>query len=877
MSGLDPVGYVQSVYGGLNWLYLQTLGNWLFPTISSEGARVNDLRFQGVSEGTPINRAYGRRVRLEGQVIYLGDLIERQNTHSTNGKGGGGTEFVEYTYSCHVAVAICHGPITALKKVWANRKLIWNADSDLNVSSSQLSGTASSTIYSVYGGPQGGWTHWHKWHLKVSSPIGGPDLSIAHVGQSVVLGGTGATNDGTWRVIEAHRNSDESSYLKVERYQVLGFATFAGWSAGAYTVTLFQHIDNFSLTSMDGLSGPYLGTDSQEIDTFFEQLVGTGEWPAHRGVAWVGVRNLQLADSGNTLPQFEFEVEQSPTATVGDAILAECVVGGMDAGEVDVSACSDVTVDALQGYVVRSVQAGLTSIQPLMTAFELFSYESDVATIFVKRADVEVLAVDGSLLAAHGEGSDAPRDVQVVDAPDESIPTEVVVRYVDPDVENQTGTQRDVRTTEPNRVTQFADVPVSLTAARARELSSRILWTSLAWARTLRVTLPPSMVGVVREAMALTFTANGEDWRMIARRVDRGEGHMLVVEGPRDLAHLIESAPDPEDVPSGASFDRGSQRRTFTAQPVELHLLDLPAMRDEHVRTPGLYFAVCGTSPDDGWSGCSVFESIDGGTEYTLVADVRQAASIGASTASASTTAAAEEWDETSVLDVYMTNGELESVTELECLNGANRACYGREVIGFRDVELTAERSYRLTGLLRGLRGTDEAISDHAVGDRFVVLTAPGLQWLSMSLSSVGMQRHYKAVTSGASLDDALAQEHFPTGATVAPFAPVQLAASRSASNDVTLTWVRRTRQVVRLFSAQAVPLVDPFEAYEVDVFEDDTFADVVRTIACQSPSATYTAAQQTADGLTPGDPVSVRVHQVGDMVRRGAALEGTL
>jgi hypothetical protein len=42
------------------------------------------------------------------------------------------------------------------------------------------------------------------------------------------------------------------------------------------------------------------------------------------------------------------------------------------------------------------------------------------------------------------------------------------------------------------------------------------------------------------------------------------------------------------------------------------------------------------------------------------------------------------------------------------------------------------------------------------------------------------------------------------------------------------------------------------------------------------SPTVTYTAADQTADGLTPGDPVRVRVHQVSAIVgrgRRGAAI----
>jgi hypothetical protein len=43
-----------------------------------------------------------------------------------------------------------------------------------------------------------------------------------------------------------------------------------------------------------------------------------------------------------------------------------------------------------------------------------------------------------------------------------------------------------------------------------------------------------------------------------------------------------------------------------------------------------------------------------------------------------------------------------------------------------------------------------------------------------------------------------------------------------------------------------------------------------VRSIAASTPTASYTAAQQTTDGLTPGQPVSVNIFQISNRIGLG-------
>jgi hypothetical protein len=62
-------------------------------------------------------------MRLAGNVIWARDLIEKRNKQSA-GKGGGGQTVVSYEYFATFAVAFAGGPVDAIRRVWADGKLI---------------------------------------------------------------------------------------------------------------------------------------------------------------------------------------------------------------------------------------------------------------------------------------------------------------------------------------------------------------------------------------------------------------------------------------------------------------------------------------------------------------------------------------------------------------------------------------------------------------------------------------------------------------------------------------------------------------------------------------------------------------------------------
>jgi hypothetical protein len=108
------------------------------------------------------------------------------------------------------------------------------------------------------------------------------------------------------------------------------------------------------------------------------------------------------------------------------------------------------------------------------------------------------------------------------------------------------------------------------------------------------------------------------------------------------------------------------------------------------------------------------------------------------------------------------------------------------------------------------------------------------------------------------------------------PYAPAQVAGTRDGGDNLTITWVRRTRIGGEwLGGTGTVPVSEASEAYEVEVLNGSS---VVRTITgLTSPTTTYSAANQTTDFGAPQSSVSIRVYQISAAVGRGIAAEATI
>ena len=228
-------------------------------------------------------------------------------------------------------------------------------------------------------------------------------------------------------------------------------------------------------------------------------------------------------------------------------------------------------------------------------------------------------------------------------------------------------------------------------------------------------------------------------------------------------------------------------------------------------------------------------------------------------------------FDKVNHLDIYLSHGPVptSAASKVAVLNGANLALWGSELIGFRDVASLGSNRYRLSMLLRGRFGTEWAMNTHRVDDTFILLSLSTVKRVTQDEVDLNVNKFYRGVTIGQTIQQATTRGFNNTGVGLKPYAPCHIVGSRDGSDNLTITWVRRTRYSGEWLDVVEVGIGEDTEAYEVDIL-DGTGA-VVRTITgLTSATASYTAAQQTTDFGGVQAAIAIAVYQLSGLVGRG-------
>jgi hypothetical protein len=304
--------------------------------------------------------------------------------------------------------------------------------------------------------------------------------------------------------------------------------------------------------------------------------------------------------------------------------------------------------------------------------------------------------------------------------------------------------------------------------------------------------------------------------------------------------------------------------------PTDLLMLDTALASDTSYQL-GFNVAVAGRTSAS-WPGAGLYKSIDGGASYDSIAGMIDADEFGVATSVLGDFLGGNIVDELNTFTVRLTpgSGELASTNYLGLINGANLFALGTEAGGyelaqFRTATLIGtagdgSKTYQLSGLLRGRRGTEWAMSTHA-DDNFVLLPAHNLEGV---LAELGAERLYKAVTSGSTLSSATAVAFTNNGIALKPYAPVLLGGGRNSAGDIIINWTRRTRIGGAWQDYVDVPLSEPIEEYQVDFYTDGTYSTNPYGVGVVTPTYTFTAADQVTymGGLQ--NPLYVSVFQFG-------------
>lgn len=235
-------------------------------------------------------------------------------------------------------------------------------------------------------------------------------------------------------------------------------------------------------------------------------------------------------------------------------------------------------------------------------------------------------------------------------------------------------------------------------------------------------------------------------------------------------------------------------------------------------------------------------------------------------------------WDLINTITVEITNGELTSADELSVLNGTNWALIGGEIIGFQTATLVSTKRYTLSKLLRGLRGTENAIDSHLPGERFVLLKPGTIHFMPINKAEIGQVRYIKAVAPGEVEANIEETRIVARANTLRPFAPGQLRWYQFYNpifgDGIQLLWNYRTRGIARVFNTTQ-------KGSGVVSLDQLNFVVKVRTgnnqllfTALVNGSTNYHISNTTQAqyGILPAQQFYVDVHEISDDYGEGLA-----
>jgi Putative phage tail protein len=585
----------------------------------------------------------------------------------------------------------------------------------------------------------------------------------------------------------------------------------------------------------------------------------------HNAVLLVGGGTSGITN--HSLVKIRFDVVTDGSVLLSDVVEDICVrTKGLEAADVDVTALTDEVL----GYVMTRQSSARACLQQLAVGFLFDGIESDDVIKFVKRGRSSAVTIATDDLAAHEAGGSVPDILTKTRAQDVELPTKLNVIYAARALDYAQGTQIAERLAgEAPTSGQMLSIeaPIVFADDYAKELADALMFT--AWTERTSYQFATSLKYAEYEPTDVVTVVD-----KILRITRKHEaGGLLKFEGVADDSAVYSQGADGVAAILTAPAVSALVASYFTP-------IDSALLRDQDDAS-GFYAALGGYTA--GWGGAVLYKSTDAGATYAQVRAFGSATTRGVATSALGDFHSGNIFDELNILTVALwADATLASSTTLAVLAGANAVALAAgdywEILQFRTATLNADGTYSLTGLLRGRRGSEYAMSTHAAGDAFVLLDASTMANIAHASAEIGLSRLYKPVSIGDTLQTTAPQAFTSNAVRLEPLAPVHVGGGRNASLDVAINWIRRTRIGGEWRDGVDVPLGEDSELYDVEIYTTSGYVTVARTFADQtSANISYTAAQQTSDFGSTQATVYCKVYQKSTLAGRGFAATASI
>lgn len=517
---------------------------------------------------------------------------------------------------------------------------------------------------------------------------------------------------------------------------------------------------------------------------------------------------------------------------------------GHEATDYDVTALTDM----IDGVVIESTQTGAEAINSLIGTHWADPADYDGKIRYIKRgaAVVRTLTIDDLI--------DEPETWQRNNA----IEYPAKMHFF-------------------GQISDLAYASVKATSARYSADAKVVGEASVSSPETFNTSQRPYEIAAILHKIMWTEAGGEVTWRVTDQHLDLVPTDCVGLSWAGQLwrARITQIEADPGELKLKMMLDRQSAyTANLTAIPIPpapttpqtsivsdtmLAVMDIPALVDA---ADDLHIVTAMSGETDAWAGGTLQRSLDAGASFATVSSSTLNAIMG--TLQAPVTAASPHYtDTTNVVDVLLyTDDEIEAISEQAFLSeggafalswndsGAQRW----ELMQYRDVELIAPKTYRLTTLHRGQLNTEAAA--HPTNAVFVLLDG-AIQAHTTQSAWIGQDLTHRAVSNGHTPDGADEQTLTYAGNSQREFPVAHLLLSR-AGDDVTATAVPRHR-----FGTDDAPIRSlNWDGYRW------TVTDGVNTVTRDG-----TADTETFDATGWASPVTVTVAQLNRITGAGPSV----
>jgi hypothetical protein len=503
----------------------------------------------------------------------------------------------------------------------------------------------------------------------------------------------------------------------------------------------------------------------------------------------------------------------------------------------------------IEGYVVDRPMQTRDALQPLITALGLTVADQGGRIWIGEGVPSQVTIAMDQLALPDAESAQAGERML------EPGPTVATVRFID-QATYQTGSVTLRRSTsdnpwlsttagDPGERKVLLDLPAVCDEALARGVAQGLLWAGAVTHRRIHLGPLDALTLEVGDGVRLdgVASADGSEWQVL--RLNHEALTQAELSPVRPALGVV-----------GGSWP-GRSEAPEVMGPVWMDILDLPplpgALGDDRP-----ILALAGAP----WRRRQVRAGPDAQT-LSVRAVVEEPLTVGEVTGPLAD-AMRHRW-QPQTFEVRLEGAPPQSRSELAVLNGANSLVLGsgdqREIIQFRQAELTDLGHWRLSGLLRGQQGTP--VLTHAAGTSVIVLPSGGPEALvraRMSDAEQGLLLHWQADDPQGGTTGETRLQTIWQGVHGRPWSPAHLRLDRRTDGDIVLSWFARSRLDPGRLGIEAQN-GDPMR-FRVRILQARA---QVRSVQVEGPDWTYATGHQAEDGYSGGLPGwSVEVSQWG-------------